>query len=128
MHYSELRIYKLAVKLRDELHDELNKIPYGYKIDDVGQAKRSSSSAVSNIVEGWGRRFYIKDYIKFLITSLSSSDETQNHVQYLGNHNYLTQEKTNYFQNHYKALSIQTLNFINYHRRKHNLAKQLGQQ
>ena len=121
MHYTDLLIYQISVKLRDELHEELNKIPFGWKIEDVDQAKRSSSSAVSNIVEGYSRRFYTKDFIKFLIISLGSSDETQNHIGSLNKQNLLTKEKTAYFKNRYKTLSIKIVNYINYQRKKLNL-------
>lgn len=121
MNYKDLRIYQLAVKLRDELHEELNKIPFGWKIGDIDQIKRSSSSAVSNIVEGYGRRFYPKDFKRFIITSMASSDETQNHARSLGKDGHLSMEKSNYFQKEYKTLSIQTLNYLNYIRKKHNI-------
>ena len=52
MHYEDLRIYQLAKKLREELYKELNNIPFGWQIEEVGQAKRSSSSAVSKKL--WG--------------------------------------------------------------------------
>lgn len=35
----------------------------------------------SNIVEGYGRKRYKKDFIKFLIYSHSSNDETINHLR-----------------------------------------------
>ena len=121
MNYKDLRIYQLALRLRDELNEELRKIPNNWSNDDVRQIKRSSSSSVSNIVEGYGRRFYPKDLKRFIITSLTSSDETQNHVCSLGKDGYLTIEKSNYFQKEYKTLSIQTLNYLNYIRKKHNI-------
>ena len=118
MHYSDLKIYQLAVSLRDELHEELNKIPFSWKYGDIDQIKRSSSSTVSNIVEGYSRRFYTKDFIKFLIISLGSSDETQNHIGSLNKQNLLTEEKTAYYKNRYKTLSIKIVNYINYQRKK----------
>ena len=67
-------------------------------------------------------RFRIKDFIKFLDYSITSSDETQNHTRSLGVDGHLTPEKSNYYQRNYKTLSIQTLNYLNYHRKKHTLA------
>ncbi|MBU1018092.1 four helix bundle protein [Patescibacteria group bacterium] len=121
MYYKDLRIYKLAVRLRDELHEELNKISQPWNNKDIDQAKRSSSSAVSNIVEGYGRRFHPRDLIKFLNYSITSSDETQNHTRSLGKDDYLSIKRSEYFQRSYKTLSIQTLNYLNYHRKKHNI-------
>ena len=47
------------------------------------QIRRSSKSIRSNIVEGYGRRAYQNDYIRFLIYSHSSIDETKDHLETL---------------------------------------------
>jgi four helix bundle protein len=121
MHYEDLRIYKLAKKLRDELHEELKTIPHYWSIEDVGQALRSSSSSVSNIVEGHGRKFYPKDNYRFLGMSMASSDETQNHIIALTSNGHMSEVKGKYFKTKYKTLSIQTLNYMNWIRQKYNL-------
>ena len=121
MNYEDLRIYQLAKKLRDELHEELKKIPHYWNIEDVGQALASSSSAVANIVEGHGRKFYPKDNFRFLDISMASSDETQNHVIALTSDGHLNKTKGDYFKNKYKTLSIQTLYYMNWIRKKYNL-------
>lgn len=52
-----------------------------YELYELGsQLRRSSDSVVSNIVEGYGRRRYQADYIRFLIFAHSSNDETINHL------------------------------------------------
>lgn len=48
------------------------------------QIRRSADSINSNIVEGYGRRMYKKDFVKFLIYSHSSNDETINHLKKIG--------------------------------------------
>ena len=120
MHYEELRIYKLAKESRDEFHRELKGIPHHWKIEDVNQALDSSSSSVANIVEGHGRKFYPKDNYRFLDISLASSDETQNHIIALVADNHIGKLKGDYFLNKYKTLSIQTLNYMNWIRKKYN--------
>jgi len=47
------------------------------------QIRRSSKSVRSNIVEGYGRRQYKKEFIRFLTFALSSSDETLDHLESL---------------------------------------------
>lgn len=47
------------------------------------QIRRSSKSIRSNIVEGYGRRKFKKDYIRFLIYAHSSVDETRDHLETL---------------------------------------------
>lgn len=44
------------------------------------QLRRSSDSVVSNIVEGYGRRRYKADFIRFLVFSHSSCLETIGHL------------------------------------------------
>jgi len=119
MDYNDLRIYQLAKKLQNELYQDIIKIQYSWKIAEVDQVKRSSSSSSSNIVEGFGRKFYPKDFFRFLNISLASSDETQNHIITLNSKGYLDKIKSDYFVKNYKTLSIQTLNFMNFLRKKH---------
>ena len=45
------------------------------------QIRRSADSVNSNNVEGYGRRDYKKDYVRFLIYSHSSNLETINHLR-----------------------------------------------
>lgn len=113
MHYKDLRIFKLASRLRQELYEELIKIPRHWSIKEVGQAIRSSSSSVSNIVEGFGRKFYQKEFFRFLAISMASSDETQDHVSALGVKKHLSKERSKYFEFNYQSLSVQTLNMMN---------------
>lgn len=47
------------------------------------QIRRSSKSIRANIVEGYGRRKYINDYLRFLIYAHSSVDETRDHLETL---------------------------------------------
>lgn len=48
-----------------------------------GQIRRSADSVNSNIVEGYGRNKYKRDFIKFLTYAHSSNDETINHLKKL---------------------------------------------
>jgi len=113
MHYKDLRIYQLAKKLQNELYKELIQIPHYWRIPEIGQAIRSSSSATSNIVEGHSRKYYPKDYYRFLNISMSSSDETQNHVDEIHQKNLMDLNKSEYFQTNYKYLAIKTLKLMN---------------
>lgn len=51
--------------------------------EEASQIRRSMKSVRSNIVEGYGRRRYTNDYIRFIIYALSSNDETINHLEIL---------------------------------------------
>ncbi|MBU1683136.1 four helix bundle protein, partial [Patescibacteria group bacterium] len=106
------------VKLRDEVYEEVHRIPFYWKNDDVRQIKRSSSSVPSNIAEGFGRRFYKKQLALFLSYAIGSCEETPNHAFSLHKSGYITLEKAEYFQKKYKDLRIRTIKF-----RSHQLKK-----
>ena len=84
MRYSDLRIHQLSIKLAGEIKELAKEIPYSWKIREIDQLLRSSDSIHANIVEGFGRRFYRRDFIRFLVYALASSDETQDHHWYCG--------------------------------------------
>lgn len=81
--YKDLDIYKKARQLALEIHELTLRLP-AFEIYETGsQVRRSSKSIVSNIVEGFGRRKYKQEFVKFLIYSLASCDETVNHLDIL---------------------------------------------
>jgi four helix bundle protein len=78
--YGDLEIYNIAYKLSIRVHRESLKLP-DYELYEQGsQIRRSSKGVKDTIVEGYGRRKYKADYIKFLTYSIASCDETINHV------------------------------------------------
>ncbi len=114
----DLRVYSTAVLLAKEIDSLVAKIPFSWKNKDADQIKRSSSSVASNIAEGFSRRFYKKDFIRFLAIALSSSDETQSHLILLYEKGLITLSTRDRYLKQYKNLSIKILNLINYLRRK----------
>ncbi|MDF0720188.1 four helix bundle protein [Kaistella sp. PBT33-4] len=81
MSYRNLDIYKISFALFIEPHRALLFLPK-YELFELGsQLRRSSDSVVSNIVEGYGRRIYKREYERFLIFSPSSNDETLAHLE-----------------------------------------------
>ena len=121
MHYTDLRIYNISLQLAKEMYQLANKIPFNWKIEEVSQIKRSSSSVPSNIAEGFGRRFYPRDYLRFLNYALASSDETQTHLIKLHNNKHIADADFTHYFRAYKDLSIRILNYINYKKQKHNI-------
>lgn len=83
MSYTNLEIYKKSLDLFLKVHPLSLKLPK-YKLYELGsQIRRSSESINSNIIEGYGRRRYKAEYIRFLIFSHSSNDETIGHLKKL---------------------------------------------
>ncbi len=78
--YKDLEIYTLAYKLAIEVHEMSLKLP-NYELYEQGsQVRRSSKRVKDTIVEGYGRRRYKDDFIKYLIYAQSSCDETISHL------------------------------------------------
>jgi four helix bundle protein len=79
--YKDLEVYRLAQELFYKTHLLSKKLP-SHELYELGsQIRRSSSSVVSNIVEGYGRRLYKQEFIRFLIFSHASNLETINHLE-----------------------------------------------
>lgn len=93
MSYKNLEIWKLAREVVIEIHQmSLNELPK-FEMYEVGsQIRRSSKSVKSNIVEGYGRRYYKQEFIHHLIISLASNDETIDHLETLFETKSLTNE------------------------------------
>jgi len=84
MSYRDLEIWKLAREMSIEIHSmTLNCLPKFEMYEEGSQIRRSSKSIRSNIVEGYGRRRYKQDYIRFLCYAESSCDETTDHLETL---------------------------------------------
>ena len=78
--YKDLDIYTISLDLFLKVHPKTLQLPK-YELYELGsQLRRSSDSVVSNIVEGYGRRRYKADFIRFLVFSHSSCLETIGHI------------------------------------------------
>ena len=84
MSYRNLEIWKLARLLTNDIQRlTLRELPK-FEMYEVGsQIRRSMKSIRSNIVEGYGRRRYKQEFIRFLTFALASSDETIDHLEVL---------------------------------------------
>lgn len=111
MHFSDLRIYKISVDLSVDI-DKLAKTLPKHLYREVDQIKRSADSIPANIAEGFGKKMYPKDFIRFLNIALGSSDETQSHTISLHSKGYISKELYEYLFKGYKNLSIKILNLI----------------
>ncbi len=81
--YKDLEIYQLANEIALDIHKITMKLPKFEIFEEGSQIRRSSKAVSANIVEGFGRRRYRQDYIKFLIYAHSSCDETKEHLDYI---------------------------------------------
>jgi four helix bundle protein len=84
MNYEDLEIWKIANELVLEIHQlSISDIPKFEMFETGSQIRRSIKSVKSNIVEGYGRRRYKTEFIRFLIIALASNDETIDHLKTL---------------------------------------------
>lgn len=81
--YRDLKIYQESKRLAILVHEMTLKLPKFEMYEEGGQVRRSSKSVTSNIVEGYGRRRYKADYVKYLVYSLAECDETIVHLDFL---------------------------------------------
>ncbi|MGZ8540378.1 MAG: four helix bundle protein [Chitinophagaceae bacterium] len=74
--YRDLEVYKESKRLAIEIHKLSLTLPKFELYEEGGQIRRSSKSVTSMIVEGYGRRKYKADFIKYLVYSQAGCDET----------------------------------------------------
>lgn len=81
--YQSLDIYKKSMDLAVDLHLQSLKLPKHELYETGSQIRRSSKSIPANISEGYGRKRYKDEFIRFLIFSHSSCNETLTHLELL---------------------------------------------
>lgn len=93
MSYRDLEIWKLARQVAIAVHRmTLQNLPKFEMYKEGSQIRRSMKSICANIVEGYGRRRYKQEFIRFLVFAHSSCDETIDHLEMLFETGSLTNE------------------------------------
>ena len=81
--YQELEIYQLALMLAVDIHAMSLTLPRFETYEEGSQIRRSSKSIAANIVEGYGRRQYKNEFLKYVVYASASCDETKAHLEIL---------------------------------------------
>jgi four helix bundle protein len=81
--FRDLEVYKESKRLAIEVHKMSLSLPKFEMFEEGGQVRRSSKSVTALIVEGYGRRRYKADFIKYLVYSQAECDETITHLDFL---------------------------------------------
>ncbi len=81
--YRDLDVYREAHALGLACHRLSMRLPKHELYETGSQMRRSSKSVSANIVEGYGRRRYKAEYVRFLIFAHASCDETVEWLQYI---------------------------------------------
>ena len=83
MSCKDLEIWKMAREVVIEIHKMSLSLPKFEQFEQAQQIRRSGKTVKSCIVEGYGRRRYKADFVKFIVYALSSNDETIDHLETL---------------------------------------------
>lgn len=130
MSYKKLEIWNLARELSIKVHQmTMTELPAFELYEEGSQIRRSSKSTRSLIVEGYGRRQYKQDFIRFLINALASNDESIDHLETLWETQSLKSRKSYdellQLANH---LGMKLNRFIEAVKEKHNQLKEPEQE
>ena len=102
--------YNLAI----EIHKMSLKLPKYEMYEEGSQIRRSSKGVTSCIVEGYGRKKYKADFIKFLIYAHASCDETILHLNFIKDTHQLNEKGIQSFLDDYDKLGSKINKFIQY--------------
>jgi len=113
MNYEDLDIFQLSYLLAMKIHNMTMELPKYELYEEGSQIRRSSKSIVTNIVEGFVKRRYKKDFIKYLLQAYASCEESKLHLRFIYDSGYIPNVIYEEFKEEYKTLSRKIHNFIN---------------
>jgi four helix bundle protein len=73
--YRDLEIYKISYALAIRVHKSSLKLPQFELYEQGSQIRRSTKSIKDTIAEGYGRRRYKAEFIRYLVYAQASCDE-----------------------------------------------------
>jgi len=104
--YRDLEVYKLSKSLAIRIHNLTMKLPKFEMYEEGSQIRRSSKAIASAIVEGYGRRVYKQEFIRYLVFAITECDETILHLEFLFETESLKdKEEYDYLYSEYDKLS-----------------------
>jgi four helix bundle protein len=81
--YKDLDIYQESMELAVNIYQKSMKLPNHDKFEVGSQIRRSSQGIKDAIVEGYGRKRYKNDFVKFLVYSHASSLEALSQADFI---------------------------------------------
>jgi four helix bundle protein len=120
--YRDLEIYKISYDLALKVHRFSLTLPQYEMYEEGSQVRKSSKGIPSCIAEGYGRKRYKQEFIKFLTYAHASCDETIVHLNFLRD-THEVGEMTNSLIDSYEELGRRTNKFIEYVAREWNSKK-----
>jgi four helix bundle protein len=111
--YQDLEIYSISYSLALKVHHLTLSLPKYELYEQGNQVRRSSKSVAANIVEGYGRKRYKSEFIRFLVFSHASCDETVLHLKMI-NELHIENQEWHLLIDEYTKLSRMIFHFIQY--------------
>jgi four helix bundle protein len=102
--YKDLEVYQEAKNLAIEVHIQSISFPKFELYEEGSQIRRSSKAIAALIAEGYGRRRYKAEFIKYLIYALAECDETMVHLDFLNKTGSMKLEKYSELSERYDEL------------------------
>ena len=110
--YKDLEVFLLAKELAITIHKlTIKELPKFEMYEEGSQIRRSAKSIASNIAEGFGRRRYQNEFIRFLTYAIASCDETKVHLEMLHETGSLKEDAFNTLIHSYEELGAKLYNF-----------------
>lgn len=81
--YRDIQAYQMAHELGLACHRLAMEMPKVEMYETGSQLRRASKSVSANIVEGFGRRRYKAEFVKYLVYAHASCDETIEWLTYI---------------------------------------------
>ena len=122
--YTDLDVYQLAHEIGISIHALTLQLPKHETYEIGSQLRRASKSISANIVEGYGRRRYKADFVRFLIYAHSSCDETLEWLKYIKDCYPEFHSVTDPFIEQAKVLGRKLNNFIQSVEKQHLTSRQ----
>lgn len=101
---TDLEIYNETNRLLPKLYQLFKEVPKS-ELDLEWQIKRAAKSIPANIAEGFGKRHFSKEFKRYLLNALGSSDEVIAHLRTLIIVVPILSDKINLLLDEYKILS-----------------------
>ncbi|MFT3702377.1 MAG: four helix bundle protein [Agriterribacter sp.] len=113
--YRDLNIYKEAHQLAVKIHKLSLLLPKFELYEEGSQIRRSSKAISVAIIEGYGRKKYKADFLRFLIYAQAECDETIEHLDFIfETKSFVDTEEYGILKSDYLKLSKQINSFIDW--------------
>lgn len=110
--YRDLEVYKQSFDLAVRVDQVSKRLPKQEMYEQGSRLRRAAKSIPANLAEGFGRRRYTQDYIRFVVIALASCDETLVHLDMLYHTQSLPQEGYQDLSSGYTVLSKRINRFL----------------